>query len=127
VFATAVDAAGASLPTDRPYDGVSLIPQLTGRASGPPHAALFWRAAYHKAVRQGDWKLVKDEMSGRTVLYDLKTDKSERHDLAAEHPETVDELEQALAGWEKDMVSPLWPRVMDFRFEAGGEVYYFPL
>jgi arylsulfatase A-like enzyme len=127
VFATAVDAAGGALPTDRPYDGVSLLPHLMGPVSGPPHAALFWRAAAHKAVRQGDWKLVKDEKSKRTVLYDLRVDKAERQDLAGARPEIVRQLELALAEWEKAMVSPLWPRVMDFRFEAGDEVYFFPL
>jgi len=127
VFATAVDAAGADLPSDRPYDGVSLLPYLTGRTAAPPHGALFWRAEYHKAIRKGDWKLVKDEMSRRTVLYDLATDKGERRNLAAAHPEVVRELEQALTRWENEMVSPLWPRVMDFRFVDGEEVYFFPL
>ncbi len=127
VFATAVDVAGADLPTDRPYDGVSLMPYLTGHTTAPPHEALFWRAEYHKAIRKGDWKLVKDEMSGRTVLYDLATDKSERRNLAAAHPEVVRDLEHVLTRWENEMVSPLWPRVMDFRFVDGEEVYFFPL
>ena len=127
VFATAVDAAGAELPSDRPYDGVSLLPYLTGRTTAAPHEALFWRAEYHKAIRKGDWKLVKDEMSGRTVLFDLATDKGERRNLAPARPEVVRELEQALTRWENEMVSPLWPRVMDFRFVDGEEVYFFPL
>lgn len=127
VFATAVDLSGADLPADRPYDGVSLLPSLTGQTTDAPHAALFWRSEYHKAIRQGDWKLVKDDMSGRTVLFDLGTDKNERHDLSVSRPEVVRELEDALTRWENTMVSPLWPRVMDFRFVDGQEVYYFPL
>src|SRR3989442_14873327 len=43
VFATAAAAAGADLPNDRPYDGVSLLPYLTGRSVGAPHDALYWR------------------------------------------------------------------------------------
>src|SRR4029077_1450186 len=108
VFATAVDVAGADIPDDRPYDGVSLVPYLTGRRAGPPHEALFWRSEYHKAVRKGGWKLVKDEMSGRTVLYDLHADKEERRNLAEARPEVVRDLEQALTLWENQMVSPLW-------------------
>src|SRR5437764_1260013 len=127
VFATAVDAAGAELPSDRPYDGVSLLPYLTGRTTAPPHEALFWRAEYHKAIRKGDWKLVKDEMSGRTVLYDLATDEGERRNLAPAQPEVLRALEQALPRWANEQVSPLWPRVMDFRFVDGEEVYFFPL
>ena len=109
------------------YVHVSLVPYLTGRSAAVPHEALFWRAEYHKAVRRGDWKLVKDEMSGRTVLFDLAADKSERRNLAPAHPEVVRDLEQALTRWENEMVSPLWPRVMDFRFVDGEEVYFFPL
>jgi arylsulfatase A-like enzyme len=127
VFATAVDVAGADLPTDRPYDGVSLLPYLTGRKTGAPHDALFWRSEYHKAIRKGDWKLVKDEMSGRTVLYDLGTDKVERRNVADTHADVVRDLELRLTDWENEMVSPLWPRVMDYRFADGGEVYFFPL
>ncbi len=127
VFATAVDLAGADLPTDRPYDGVSLLPFLTGQTLAAPHEALFWRSEYHKAIRQGDWKLVKDEMSGRTVLFDLASDESERRNLASVHPDVVRDLEAALTRWENQMVSPLWPRVMDFRFVDGEEVYFFPL
>src|SRR5262249_41827549 len=91
IFATAVDLSGAELPTDRPYHGVSLLPWLTGETTDPPHPALFWRSEYHQAIRRGDWKLVKDDMSDRTVVYDLATDKNEEHDLSAARPDIVRE------------------------------------
>ena len=43
VAATALAVAGVPLPTNRPLDGVNLMPFLTGANSNPPHAQLFWR------------------------------------------------------------------------------------
>ena len=61
IMPTALAAAGGSLPTDRPIDGVNLMPYLTGEKSDAPHEALFWRLGAQAAVRQGDWKLVRRE------------------------------------------------------------------
>ena len=126
-FMTAARTAGAPLPEDRVYDGIYLIPYLTGKEAGPPHEALYWRAAYNKAVRAGRWKLIIDEKAGRTLLYDMENDKIERRNLAAEHPEIVADLRGKLAVWEKGLMEPLWPRVMDFRFVIDGEIYDFAL
>ncbi|MFP4563359.1 MAG: sulfatase-like hydrolase/transferase [Spirochaetia bacterium] len=126
-FMTAAGTAGVALPEDRVYDGVDLIPYLTGKESGPPHEALYWRAAYNKAVRAGQWKLIIDEKADRTLLYDMATDKIERRNLAAERTEIVAELREKLAAWEKELIEPLWPRVMDFRFIIDGEIYDFAL
>jgi arylsulfatase A-like enzyme len=43
VLPTCVAAAGGELPGDRSYDGVALLPYLTGETAGRPHDALFWR------------------------------------------------------------------------------------
>jgi arylsulfatase A-like enzyme len=126
-FTTAARTAGAPLPEDRVYDGVDLIPYLTGKAEGPPHEALYWRAAYNKAVRTGRWKLIIDEKADRTFLYDMETDKIERQNLAAERPEVTAELKEMLTAWESELMEPLWPRVMDFRFDIDGEIYDFAL
>ena len=50
----------------------------------------------HRAVRVGDWKLVAAK-GDPWELYDLRTDRAESHDLAAEHPEKARELQRA---WE---------------------------
>ena len=69
IVATAAAAAGVSLPTDRVYDGINLLPYLTGQQVSPQRT-LFWRwfglgpsgpwgsgpTVY--AVRSGDLKLV---------------------------------------------------------------------
>ncbi len=107
VLPTALAAAGGKLPTDRPMDGVNLLPYATGEKSDPPHDLLFWRMRQNKAVRKGNWKLV---VAGATPpqLFDLSKDIAEANDLAAQKPDVVKELSNALAKWESQMVPPLW-------------------
>jgi len=61
IMPTAVAVAGGSMPTDRPIDGVNLMPYLTGKQTAPPHEVLFWRMGPQAAVRKGDWKLIRHE------------------------------------------------------------------
>jgi len=63
IMPTAVAVAGGSMPTDRPIDGVNLMPYLTGKQTAPPHEVLFWRMGPQAAVRKGDWKLIRHEGS----------------------------------------------------------------
>ena len=43
ILPTSVAAAGGKLPTDRVYDGVDLMPYLTGKEDRSPHDLLAWR------------------------------------------------------------------------------------
>jgi arylsulfatase A-like enzyme len=58
IFPTAVAAAHGKLPPDRPYDGVDLVPYLTGKNSGLPNPVLYWRAGPTFAIRDHDWKMI---------------------------------------------------------------------
>src|SRR5262249_51396524 len=60
ISATAAAAAGASLGSaKRPIDGVNLLPHLLGESKDPPHQSLYWRFGPQHAIRQGNYKLVK--------------------------------------------------------------------
>src|SRR5205807_1274301 len=99
IVATAAKAAGATLPADRPYDGLDLIPYLTGQQA-IPQRALFWRwfglgatgprgsvdTIY--AARQASLKLVRDPAlgTGDPQLYDLGNDIGETQDLSLSRP-----------------------------------------
>jgi arylsulfatase A-like enzyme len=108
--ATAAAAAGAKLgDADRPIDGVNLLPYLAGRNDAAPHEALYWRFGTQHAVRQGDWKLLQFE-NQPARLYDLEADIGEKEDLAAKHPEIVDQLHALYVGWDAQLVDPLWKR-----------------
>ncbi len=102
LMATCVDVAGASYPSQfageviTPLQGVSLRPAFQGGElrRGRP---IFWEHEGNRAVRDGRWKLVAKGAQGPWELYDMATDRTEQHDLAAKDPERV----RAMAGqWE---------------------------
>ena len=107
---TILAAAGVAPP--RPFDGIDLLPALTGR-SRPAPRTLFWRYKrakdVRKAVRDGDWKLVAD--NGKEELHDLARDAGEQHDLLAARPEDAARLRAKLAAWEREVAAP---RLKDF-------------
>lgn len=107
VLPTTVAAAGWKLPKDRQLDGVNLLPYLMGKNPASPHDILFWRMRQNRAVRKGNWKLVRSK-AGPAQLFDLSKDIAETKDLASEKPAVVKELSQALAKWEAQMAPPLW-------------------
>lgn len=89
---TVLDAAGAK--SDGP--GVSLLDDMRG-SDGEAHA-LFWEHIGNAAVRDGDWKAVR-EAEQPWELYDLSRDRSELHDLSAERPEILARLIDMWERW----------------------------
>ncbi|MEQ9305534.1 MAG: sulfatase-like hydrolase/transferase, partial [Marinoscillum sp.] len=104
------ELANASFPDNidgsplNSIDGKSLLPIFTDTA-GTQHNALFWQSnpREHRAVRQGDWKLVSQGDDFETELYNLATDPSENTDLAVIMPEKVAELDSLFYHWASQM------------------------
>src|SRR5262245_27290179 len=97
------DPGGGAAPGHRP-EGIDLIPILRGD-SALADRRLFWRIArpnrQQRAVRDGRWKLLVD--GGQFLLFDLRADPGEKHDLTAQRPELVVKLKTLLEAWEKDV------------------------
>ncbi len=126
VTPTALAAAGVAANSDDKFDGVNLLPYLSGEKADAPHAALYWRFGGQMAVRAGDWKLVKAVDGGgraggggaasrrekATVegakLFNLKDDLGEQTDLAAKHPDKVKDLAALWQKWDAELVPPAW-------------------
>ena len=85
-------------------DGVNLLPHLTGENKAPPHEALYWRWMAQSAIREGNWKLLRG--GDREYLYDLATDREEKHNLAAKHPEIATRLRAKLKTWADGLTPP---------------------
>ena len=118
VLPTLADYCGATLPSAK-IDGVDIRPLLSGAPDANPRDVLIYY--YHvnslEGIRKGPWKLVLPHRSQTYMtyapghggypggyaetdvpiaLYNLATDPGETHDVHAQHPEIVDQL-QAIA------------------------------
>ncbi len=100
-YSTMTELAGITGPAKT--DGVSFAPLLLGR-SQPEHPFLYWESPGYgsqQVVRRGSWKAVRQQMAMAkrkkqpitTELYDLAKDPNEQHNVAAEHPQLLAELE----------------------------------
>jgi arylsulfatase A-like enzyme len=108
VFATSLAAAGVAAPTDRKYDSVNLLPFLTGKESGAPRERLFWRSGRHRAILDGNLKLVRMG-ENPPELYDLAVDPTETGNLAGGRKADVDRLSGALQSWDGELIPPAFP------------------
>lgn len=115
ILPTAVAAAGGKILSSWRLDGVNLLPHLSGQEATPPHDVLFWKffsplakpEQHGWAVRQGDWKLVRNGWARtRVALYNLKDDPAEKKNLADRFPEKVTELRNAWEAWDVDNITP---------------------
>ncbi len=103
-FPTFAEIAGATVPTDRDYDGESILPVLKGEVTQKSREFLYYDLATLEAYRNGDWKLklpFKGFKGNRgkqgvlphdILLFDLKSDPGEQVNLAKEEPEKLEEM-----------------------------------
>ena len=110
IYPTILAAAGVQHPQPEKLDGVNLLPYLSGKKTASPHDILFWRYSdgLGYAVRKNDWKLVKSGYKHAFLLFNLKNDPYEHHNLAAQFPEKMEELKADYARWEKGTVPAKW-------------------
>lgn len=113
---TILAAAGVAPPRGRAFDGIDLLPFLTGRRRPEPRT-LFWRSKrgerVRKAVRDGDLKLVMDQGE---ELHDLAADPREQKNLLPGAADRAAQLKTKLAAWERDVMAP---RLRPFRTTPG--------
>jgi arylsulfatase len=93
---TFCDAAGVEAPQN--IDGISMLPTLLGKVQEQKqHEYLYWEDACNKrALRCGDWKMIKYHPSLKVELYNLKDDPQEKNDLSKSNPEMKNKLEKMM-------------------------------
>jgi uncharacterized sulfatase len=104
---TFADLAGAELPDEQVFDGMSLVNLMEGSAPDPDRAIFWHYPVYHhdepaSVVRKGKWKLIHNLVSDRRSLYDLESDIGETTDLSNAEPEIANELNRLLEEWHND-------------------------
>jgi arylsulfatase len=102
IMATILDVTGTPYPQKwqdkpvEPLEGQSLAPAF--KRDLPERAPMFWEHEGNAAVRIGKWKLVKDYPKP-WELYDMESDRTELHDLAAAHPARVADMAAQYEAW----------------------------
>jgi arylsulfatase A-like enzyme len=104
IVPTILDVVGIEKPTE--WEGEP-IPPAPGRSLVPAFREdvtikrdfLWWLHEGNRAIRVGNWKLVAAR-GDPWELYDMRTDRAESHDLAAERPGKVRQLE---ARWNREV------------------------
>jgi arylsulfatase A-like enzyme len=101
---TVLELAGADYP--RQMEGRA-IPPLEGQSLAPwfqqpdrrMERTMFWEHEENCAVRRGNYKALQRYDTGEWELYDLDADRSELHNIAGEHPETMRALSEEWHAW----------------------------
>ena len=102
VAATSHAIAGLGMPAA--YDGVNLVPFLSGEREGRPHATLVWRWSSQSAIRHGDWKLLRG--GTREYLYNLRSDPGETRNLISTERIRAGALRRKLMAWTRELEPP---------------------
>ena len=94
--ATAVAVAGGEIPKE--FDGIDLMPRLTGSIGKIARSQpMYWDFYTGQAIRKGDWKLWRKDDT--TVLFNITKDPAELTNLAYKHPGRVQEMNKQLDVW----------------------------
>jgi arylsulfatase A-like enzyme len=105
-MSTVKELAGVNYPqvykghTITPTEGRSLLPILNGQQR-KGYEYLFFEHIGGRAVRWGDWKLVTLDAKKEWELYNIKNDRTEVNNLAAQNPELVEQLKSKWMQWAK--------------------------
>jgi len=102
LYTTFSTMAGVPIPDDRVVDGVDLTPVLLEGADSPRETVFYYRGADLFAVRKGAFKahlITQGAYGGQPreehetpLLYNLSEDPGEEHNIAADHPEIIEDI-----------------------------------
>lgn len=94
--ATTVTLGGGEIPPE--FDGVNLMPRLTGAVAEITRTQpMYWDFYTGQAMRDGDWKLWRKDDT--TVLFNIANDPAELTNLAYQQPDRVMAMGKKLDAW----------------------------
>ena len=108
-FPTMLAMAGLALRPSEHADGVSVVPLLKGERFD--RGGIYWHYPHFAnqggfaggAMRDGDFKLVQNFVTGKVELFDLSKDIGETTDLAEKLPEKTANMLESLTQWQKSL------------------------
>lgn len=105
---TAAEIAGVPAASLPPTDGISILPTLTGQADQQQqHEYLYWEYNQNQAVRTDNWFAHRRNGGQEIELYDLQSDPEQQRNVAAGHPQLVQQIRR----WMEHSHTPsdVWP------------------
>ena len=98
---TACEVAGVPIPSR--LDGISMLPTLLGKEQLKSHDRLYFELYFdhydpffQQAVIWNGWKGYRHGITNPMELYNLKSDPTEKTNIASEHPEIVESIERIM-------------------------------
>ncbi len=110
VLPTFAKLSGAKLPEDLVIDGKDIMPTLVDGAESPHEYFFYAHWGVLEGVRWKSWKF--RAIDGKEALYNLGDDIGEKNNLAAKHPEIVQQLKSAMQDFENEMEANLRPAAL---------------
>lgn len=96
---TILEIVGAVSVGDRPIDGVSLLPVVSGEQMERP-SPIGFQSAKQSALSDNQYKIYRAKDGAAWELYDLLADPSERHNLAEQHRDVVVQMSGVFDTWQ---------------------------
>ena len=112
IMATLVELTGTEYPEDfggetiTPMEGESFLPVLMGEQI-EREKPLFWEWSSGQAVRDGEWKLVREGLDAPWELYQIIEDPTELRNLASLHPDRVSQMSEMFMEWKERTAAQL--------------------
>lgn len=119
LYPTFLEITSAERP-EHPLDGESLLKLIKDPSAKLHREAIFqhfpgylgsgqnqWRTTPVSLIQSGDWKLMEFLEDGKLELYNLASDVGEQKNLAATHPDKVNELQSRLKAWREEIKAPM--------------------
>lgn len=108
LFPTLLEAVGISPKSHKDLEGESLWPLLTQKEAEMDRA-IYWHFPHHRtieqsmsaAIREGDWKLIREFESGAISLFNLREDIGETINLKDKYPKKAKAMYSKLKKWQR--------------------------
>ena len=118
IFSTVASLAGIDINRNDlqeiEFDGVNILPYLSGEKEGEPDRVLFNKSGDYSFLIKDGWKLQVDLIQNKKWLYNLNEDPTEQINLIESYPEKLNELGKILNKKLSEQVKPIWPSLLDW-------------
>ena len=94
------------------FDGVNLLPYLSGENEGEPERILFNKSGDYSFLIKDGCKLQVDLVQNKKWLYNLNEDPTEQLNLSESNFTKLNELEEILNNKLSEQVKPIWPSLL---------------